>query len=130
MSEIWNAVESAIGWNIGLFVHIATLGYVLGFLFKNQITLRLLVLLATFSYIVYYYAFPAEPLWGAIFGSILILFANLTGLTRLLYDKLPLRIDTKFLEIYESLPELEPGEFRRLMKVGKLHEVDETCCAD
>ena len=124
MSEFWNAVDSAIGWNVGLFVHIATLGYVLGFLFKNQITLRLLVLVATVSYIVYYYAFPEEPLWGAIFGSILIMCANLTGLARLLYDRLPLRIDPRFLQIYKSLPELEPGEFRRLMKIGKLLQAD------
>ena len=45
---------------------VAILGYVLGFILKSQIILRLLVLAATLLYIAHNYYHPEEPLWGAI----------------------------------------------------------------
>ena len=117
---VFETLKSTFSWDIGLFVHLATLGYVLGFLFKNQLILRVLVLLATIFYIIYYYAYPAEPLWGAILGSVLIMAANITGTVRLLFDQLPFRIHPSHLKIFNSLKGLEPGEFRRLMKFAEL----------
>ena len=70
----------AMVWDTETLVTIAIVGYVLGFLFKSQITLRMLVLVASLFYIAYYYYHPAEPLWGAIWGSVLIIVANLIGL--------------------------------------------------
>ena len=112
-------IRDTFAWDVGVLVHLATLGFILGFLFRSQLVLRLLVLIATVLYIIYYYSFPAEPLWGAIIGSLLILVANITGTLRLLYSRIPLRINGEQKRIFESLKGLEPGEFRRLMKIGE-----------
>lgn len=111
-------------WDAAALVHLATLGYVLGFILKSQIGLRLLVLGATFAYIGYYYFHPAEPLWGAIYGSLLILGANLIGLARILYGRLKFTMPAEQLVIYNAMAGLQPGEFRKLMSLGQVMKAD------
>ncbi|MBX2836773.1 MAG: popeye domain-containing protein [Gammaproteobacteria bacterium] len=120
MEALIEGISNSFTWDIGMFAHLATLGYVLGFLFKNQLTLRILVLIATICYIIYYYAFPAEPLWGAIMGSVLIMIANIIGTLRLLYDRFPMKVDMTYREMHEQLAGVKPGEFRRLLKAGEV----------
>jgi hypothetical protein len=113
------AIKASFSLDAGLLVHIATLGYVLGFLLKNQLLLRFLVLGSTVLYIVYYYIYPAQPLWAAIMGSVLLIIANIIGTLSIIYDRLPIKIDPKHLPIYHSLQGIRPGEFRRLIKVAE-----------
>ncbi len=120
MEALIEGISNSFTWDVGMFAHLATLGYVLGFLFKHQLTLRILVLIATVCYIIYYYAFPAEPLWAAIMGSVLIMVANIIGTIRLLHDHFPMKIDAKYKGMFEQLAGAKPGEFRRLLKVGEV----------
>ena len=110
----------ALVWDTETLVTIAIVGYVLGFLFKSQITLRVLVLIASLFYIAYYYYHPTEPLWGAILGSVLIIVANLIGLARIMYSRLPIGIPADQWPIFRALEGLEPGEFRQLMSLGAM----------
>lgn len=103
-----------------LLVHGATLTYVLGFMFRNQIVLRMLVLAGTVLYILYYYFHTASPLWDAIFGSVLIGFATTYGLLMLLYSKLPIGFSRTDREIFAKFDFLEPGQFRQLMRAGEM----------
>ena len=121
MEEAIEAIKASFSLDASLLIHFATLGYVLGFLFKEQLVLRMLVLFSTIIYIIYYYYFPAQPLWAAIMGSSLIMLANIIGTISLLYDRLPITIDSDHMTIYNSLHGVEPGEFRRLIKAAKIN---------
>lgn len=103
-----------------LLVHAATLTYVLGFIFRNQIMLRLLVLVGTVMYILYYYFHTASPLWDAIFGSVLIAMATMYGLAGLIYSRFPIGFSGTDREIFAKFDMLEPGQFRQLMKAGEM----------
>ena len=92
--------------------------YVLGLLFKNQIILRALILLGTGLYIGYYYIAADEPLWGAIYTSVLIGIANIIGFINLLISQSPRFINTGQMDLYTMLGGMEPGNFRKLMKIG------------
>lgn len=118
MTEILEMIKSIFSWDVGLVIHLATLGYVLGFLFKNQLILRFIFFVSTSFYIIYYYFYPETPLWGAIFGSCLIMLANLIGTTSILYDQLPFNIGEDYKPIFKSLKGIAPGEFRRLIKIA------------
>ncbi|MEL6792070.1 MAG: hypothetical protein AAFP78_01350 [Pseudomonadota bacterium] len=111
-------------WDAAALVHLATLGYVLGFVLKNQIGLRILVLIATFAYIGYYYFHPAEPLWGAIYGSLLILAANIIGLIRILHGRVKFAMPDEQLMIFDAMSGLKPGEFRKLMRIGEVKRAE------
>lgn len=103
-----------------LLVHAATLTYVMGFIFRNQIILRMLVLVGTVMYALYYYFHTASPLWDAIFGSVLIAMATTYGLLILLYSKLPVGFSRADREIFAKFDTLEPGQFRQLMRAGEM----------
>ncbi len=120
------AIKASFSLDAGLLVHIATLGYIFGFLLKNQLILRILVLGSTILYIpYYYYIYPAQPLWAAIMGSTLVIFANIIGTVSLIYDRLPIKIDPKHMPIYQSLQGIRPGEFRRLIKAAEYQIADD-----
>ncbi|MEM7268908.1 MAG: cyclic nucleotide-binding domain-containing protein [Pseudomonadota bacterium] len=106
-------------WDTGFLVHIAMLGYVLGFLFRDQIILRILVLVGTAFYIAYYYYHPVDPLWGAIYASLLIGGATLIGLVRIIYSRTNIGIPEEQRPIFNALSGLEPGEFRQLMRIAE-----------
>jgi hypothetical protein len=109
-----------LGLDSSVLVHVAMLGYVAGFLFCEQIMLRLLVLFGTVLYIAYYYYHPSEPLWEAMFVSVLIGLANLMGLGQLLISRVMFGLSDEEKLIYAKLPGLEPGHFRALMRIGKI----------
>ena len=109
-------------WDTALLVYLATTLQVLGFLFRTQIILRLLVLFGSILYVLFYYFHPSAPIWDAIYGSSLIALANLVGLALLIYSRVPLGMSDNERELFEALGGLEPGMFRKLMKAGSLRD--------
>ncbi len=89
-----------------------------GFLSRDQILLRCLVLISSGFYIAYYYTHDPSPLWDAIFGSSAIAMATLYGLVLLLLSRMTFTVPKHQRGLFRSIGELEPGLFRRLMKAG------------
>jgi len=58
-------------------VHIGAMLYLAGFLFRNQLILRGLIIAGDFVYILYFYFAPDVPLWGGIFWSVMFTVVNL-----------------------------------------------------
>ena len=96
-------------------VYLAGGCYVLGYLIINQVGLRLMVLLGTAFYILYYAIVAAEPLWDAIYLSMGIGAANLLGLLSLYLHRSKIMIPAAFRDLYGHFGDLPPGDFRALM---------------
>lgn len=102
--------------------------YVLGYLIINQVVLRLLVLLGTVFYIVYYAVVSVDPLWTAIWTSVALLLANLIGLGLLLWSRSVRAIPREYADLYSGNPifaKLPPGHFHAIMSIGKRYVVEE-----
>ena len=97
-------------------VHLAAATQIVGFLVRDQIVLRIMILIGTCLYIAYYYVEPATPLWDAIICAVLMAAANLYMIIRLLADRRPGLFDEEDLLIYGAIRQIAPGEFKRLMK--------------
>lgn len=106
-------------FNPEVLVYGAGLCYVLGYLFINQVILRVLVLAGTVLYIGYYAIAADEPLWGAIYNSIAIGVANLIGLFQLFATRSKLAIPAKHRDLYPRFAHLSPGDFGALIRRGK-----------
>lgn len=102
------------------FVHLATAAQILGFLVTKQIVLRVLVLIGSGLFVTYYYLHLGTPQWDAVVGSSLIALANLIGLVFLIYSRMPIGMSPQDRLLFDALGGLEPGQFRRLMKIGRL----------
>ena len=105
-------------------VYLAGLFYVAGLAITNQIILRLLILTGTGLYLLYYSTVNENPLWEAIYVSMLIALANLGGLSSLLARRSRLAIPRAHADIYEDFPSLPPGDFRALMSRARRYVVD------
>lgn len=111
MAEL--AIDSA--W----LVHIAALLQVLGLLLRGQLLLRLFILVGTVFYAAYYYVYPDEPLWAAIFWSAVLGAANLVGIARLLWERVHFRQTEDERHFLRLMKTLTPGELRRLMRLAE-----------
>lgn len=106
-------------------VFAAGLAFVLGYLIINQVILRLMVLIGTGLYIVYYSVAADEPLWSAIWTSVAMGLANLIGLFSLFARRSKLAIPREHKDIYPRFKTLPPGDFRALVKMAKRHVISE-----
>jgi CRP-like cAMP-binding protein len=106
-------------------VYLAGAFYVAGLAITNQIVLRLFLLAGTVVYLVYYSTVAENPLWEAIYVSLLIGTANLGGLTSLIARNSRLAVPKAHADIYFDFPHLPPGDFRALVKLAKRYTVSE-----
>ncbi|MDF3461574.1 cyclic nucleotide-binding domain-containing protein [Sulfitobacter sp. M57] len=101
-------------------VHLATLCYVMGLLTRNELVLRFFILTGTAFYILYYYHIAEQPLWEAIFTSLLIGSANLPVIWRIFRERSTLGMSDEMLSLYQSFPNFNPGQFRTLMRMAEI----------
>jgi len=103
-----------------LIAAVAVTLQILGFLLRDQVSLRLLVLAGSAFYVLYYLVVADRPLWDAIVGTTAIAAANLLGLMALLLSRARFSVPEAQRDLLDALRPLEPGLFRRLMRVGEL----------
>ena len=102
-----------------LFIFLGAFLQTSAMLFQNQVVLRLLFLVGGSCYISYYiYGFP-DPLWGAVAASATIFTTTLIGLVSLLLGRSRALIPRELLNLYEQMGNMNPGEFRLLLKSGR-----------
>ncbi|MEM8749078.1 MAG: cyclic nucleotide-binding domain-containing protein [Pseudomonadota bacterium] len=110
--------------NHAYLAHLAALCYAIGLIIRDQLTLRLLILLGTAFYIAYYYIVPSVPLWDAIIWSIILGICNLYVIVQVAYERTTLSMNAEERGLFGHFNRLNPGEFRRLMKIATRHEGD------
>ena len=106
-------------------VYLAGAFYAVGMAITNQIILRLLLLAGTCVYLVYYATIGENPLWEAIYVSLLIGIANIGGLSSLIARQSRFAIPRTHADIFYEFPRLPPGDFRALMKLARRYHVDQ-----
>ena len=102
-----------------VLIYLAGGSFVLGYLIINQVTLRLMVMLGTVLYIIYYATVSDSPLWGAIYTSVAMGLANLIGLALLFVRRSKLAIPEAHRDLYPRFVQLSPGDFRSLMRQAR-----------
>ncbi|MFO7854929.1 MAG: cyclic nucleotide-binding domain-containing protein [Paracoccaceae bacterium] len=107
-----------------LIAAVAVALQIVGFLLRDQVSLRLLVLAGSGFYVLYYLIAAERPLWDAIVGTSAIAAANLFGLVALLLSRARFSVPEAQRDLLDALRPLEPGLFRRLMRVGELVQAD------
>ncbi|MEM1375665.1 MAG: cyclic nucleotide-binding domain-containing protein [Pseudomonadota bacterium] len=98
--------------------------YVLGFLFRDQIYTRLLVVCGSLIYIFYYSIAGPTPLWDAIAGSALIALSSAQGVMRLWISRRAWSVPRGARHIYQRIGQIEPGLFRQLYRASEKLEAE------
>lgn len=105
-------------------VHLGALLYCVGFLCRDQILLRAFIIAGDIIYVLYFFFAPEVPLWGGIFWSGVFTLVNVWMITRIVTDRTRFRMSADEDRLHRLLDPLTPGEFRRLMKLGRWHSAE------
>lgn len=113
-----------------LLIHLGAMLYIIGFMVRDELVLRLLVLGGTVLYICYYVLFPETPLWDAIITSAILGAVNLWVLMRIVFERTTFAMTPDEKKLYEVFSTLNPGQFRLISKIANWHDADslETMC--
>jgi hypothetical protein len=112
-----------LGQNGAWLVHVAALCQLSGFLLRDQLRLRALVMLGNALYVTYYFLLPV-PLWDAMFWSAAIGTTNLVMIAVIARRRSGHAITDDALRVFATFRGMEPGDFRALMALGKIVAAD------
>lgn len=105
--------------DVSLLIHLGAALYIAAFLVRDELWLRVLVLAGSGFYILYYFLFPAEPLWDAIITSLILVLANLIVLAQIILERTTLRLSGEEKQLFDAFETLAPGQFRHVAKLAQ-----------
>lgn len=109
---------------LGVVIYTALFLQAIGFLFRDELWLRTLVLAGTLCYILYYYLQPYEPLWDAMLASGILGLINLVQIVIIIRERTLLAMSSEEAGLFEAFGTLSPGQFRRLMRAARWKQTD------
>lgn len=90
--------------------------FVLGYLIINQVALRLVHLIGSIFYLLFYLVVSDPPLWNAFYVSVLYTLANILGLSAIMMRRSAWLIPTAFRDLAPLFPNMAPGDLRAIFR--------------
>jgi len=106
-----------------VLVQFAFLFYALGFLTRDELWLRILVLTGTVFYLLYYFFIDETPLWEAIATTTILGLINTYMIFILILERTTFAMDDLTTRVFEKFDTLTPGQFRKVIKLATTTEV-------
>jgi Cyclic nucleotide-binding domain len=100
-------------------IHVGAVLYLVCFLFRDQILLRSFAIAGDFAYTAFYFTAASQPLWEAIAWIIPNMGINMIMIFLILRDRRMTTLSDDEMSLFQNLRGLNPGQFRRLMKLGQ-----------
>lgn len=114
-----------IGLSIGLLVYAAFVFDILGFLARDELKLRILLLASGILFTIYYFFVADEPLWDAILANGTIDLVNFAMICIVIRERSTFSMSPTAIAIYARFAMMTPGQFRKLLRVGEIIEAPE-----
>jgi Popeye protein conserved region len=106
-------------------VHVAAVFTLLSFFFRDQIKLRIFAAIGDSVASIYYFtAFPT-PLWNSMVWTILNVCINTAMIILIFRDSREGGMSDDEMSLFRNLDTLTPGQFRKLVKLGKWHRPED-----
>ncbi|WP_209348783.1 cyclic nucleotide-binding domain-containing protein [Pontixanthobacter sp. CEM42] len=105
-------------FDASLLIHAGAVAYIIAFLARDELHLRVLALTGSALYICYYFFFPEVPLWDAIISSSILIGANLVVLSRIVFERTTLSLSDDEKQLFDAFETLTPGQFRKVLKIA------------
>ena len=101
-----------------LLVHIGAFFFLLAYMARDQLVLRSLIVLGTFFYISFYFV-QEQILWPLVAWETSFVLINIFMLAQIYHERAEFKMTRDERILFAELSALNPGEFRRLMKIGQ-----------
>ena len=111
-------MDTFFGMGVGSLIWLAFVFNLFGFLARDELFLRLFMLVGSVLSIGYYSLIVSDqPLWDAILTRGTLMIANFVMIIIVITERTTLFMSQDALELYRSFNMLTPGQFRKLMRV-------------
>jgi hypothetical protein len=106
-----------------VLIHVANVLYVISYLVKDILWLRLLTVVAGSVLLAYYVLLPV-PLWAAIGWNVVFLVINLRQIHVLLLERRPVRLSPDEMRLHRlAFRSLTHREFAKLLRIARWEDV-------
>ncbi|AWW72861.1 cyclic nucleotide-binding protein [Erythrobacter sp. KY5] len=92
---------------------------------RDELRLRMLIVVSTFVYIAYYWLLPTGPLWDPIITSFLFVAVNFWVLGQIALERTTFRLSDDEKLLFDAFDTLTPGQFRRVLGLAQWHRADD-----
>ena len=114
------ALDSAVLFP--LLFHVGNAVALLALLLKDQLSLRIVLLVSLVLQGIYYFGVPGGPLIDPLLWKVILVTANLAMIIALFHDRLPFGIAGDLAPLFTKISVLTHGQFRRLIRpAGRVH---------
>ena len=113
------------GFDPAWLIYIGAALLLVAYAIRDELKLRVMIVVSTFVYIAYYYAVSGGPLWEAIVTSLLMVLVNLWVLGEIVLERTTLRLNEDEKQLFDAFETLPPGQFRRVLKVAQWRRADD-----
>jgi hypothetical protein len=117
--------SQAFEWLVPYLIHLGALCYLVCFLFRDQLWLRVFAVVGDVIYTAFYFTAADVPLWSAIIYSALNVVINFVMIALILNDRRMTALADNDLRLYQQFKGMTPGDFRRLCKIGTWQKADD-----
>ena len=100
-------------------VYIGCLIKALGYLARDELWLRLLLLTGTLFNVLYYMVLGDRPMWDPIITNALLALVNLGVIAVVIVERSTIGMRRRDAELYADFQFLTPGQFRSLLRRGE-----------
>jgi hypothetical protein len=105
-------------------IHVGAALYLAGFLFREQIVLRCLIVLGDIAFVLYYAYAPETPLWGGIFWSLAFIVVNIVMIATIAAERTQFTLSSEERKLFDRLGTFTPGQFRKLLKLARIRTAE------
>lgn len=103
-------------WTWDNFVYLAFAIQALAFMCRDELWLRILIIVGAFLYMVFYYFAADAPLWAAIVTTAVLAVINVVFIVVIVMERTTLTMTPEETALYAHMQTLTPGQFRSIMK--------------
>ena len=103
-------------------IHVGTALLLIGYFIRDELKLRVMIIVSSAVFNLYYWLVPSPPLWDAVMTGFLMIGVNLWVLSQVLLDRTTFRLSEDEKRLLVAFSTFTPGQFRRLLKAAKWRE--------
>lgn len=117
-------MDAGLLFSVSNLIWLAFSLQLLGFAVRDELKLRLLMLVGGILYVLYFYLPSDGPHWSSVITNALLVTVNFSVILIVLYERTMIGITGETADVFRRFPLLKPGQFRRLYRAGKMMRSD------
>lgn len=104
-------------------IHIAATILLIGYFIRDELKLRVMIIISSVIYNFYYWLVPSPPLWDAVMTGFLLIGVNIYVLVQVLLERTTFRLSDDEKRLFDGFETLSPGQFRKILKIADWRDV-------